>query len=397
MQPMNDLIDQPETTRTMNENTNETNDTDEPTESKEQEKNPFTSGAICLADLANAPLPKVDFVVERLAICARSRVTLFVGRAANGKSLTASYLAACVALNLPVFGKYEVRPGQVLHIDYEMGSLQTQLKYRQIVAGLGVDLDVAPGIWFRSFPGMRLDEPGARDHLARAVEDKQLVIIDPLCRATSASDNDPRIADVLAMCGELSNQLGVTFIFLHHLGKRLDVNGYGRGSSAIQDAAGCVLRVSSPERGRFLIEQVKAVPQPVAPLAFRIEEVGGLAPETRCARGLRLVEYDADSAPVITTTNKLDVRQEIIRHLEEHPDGMGSRSLRQATGGNTSRFVQSLRVLVAQGIVVARPDPNDLRKTTYVLVRNTPAFEPKAGQLIPFPGHHDQSDEGDDV
>lgn len=176
----------------------------------------------------------------------------------------------------------------------------------------------------------------------------------------------------------------------------MDVNGYGRGSSAIQDAAGCVLRVSSPERGRFLIEQVKAVPQPVAPLMFCIEEVGGIAPETRCARGLRLVEYDPDSSPVVAATNKTDVRQEIIRHLEEHPDGMSGRDLRKAVGGNTSRFVQSMRVLVAQNIVVVRPDPKDGRKQIYVLARNTDDFEPTNGTVIQFPSRRDES-EGDDV
>lgn len=264
-----------------------------------------------------------------------------------------------------------------------------------MVVGLGLDLDAAPGIWFRSYPALKLDEPDARVHLRQAMEGKQLVIIDPLSRATSATDNDPRIGDALAMTGELSNELGVAVVWVHHEGKRVGT-GYGRGSSAIQDSAGCVLRVSSPERGRFVVEQVKAVPHPVAPLMFEIEEVGGIAPETRRARGLRLVEYDPDATPVVAATNKTDVRAAIIAFLEGHPEGASGRDTRKAVGGNTSRFVQSMRVLIAQNIVVVRPDPKDGRKQIYMLARNSPDFEPTNGTVIQFPSRRDES-EGDDV
>lgn len=396
MHAMNELIEQTQSTDTdTKENENETTETNTPEQNTNAvEKNPFTTGAICLADLANEPLPNVEYVVERLPI-APGRPTVIFGQSGRGKTLFTSYIASCVALNLPLFAKYDVRAGEVLHLDYELGQHEMQVRYRQMVVGLGLDLDAAPGIWFRSYPGLRLDEPDARIHLRQAMAGKQLVIIDPLSRATSATDNDPRIGDALAMTGELSNELGVAVVWVHHEGKRVGT-GYGRGSSAIQDSAGCVLRVSSPERARFIVEQVKAVPHPVAPLMFEIEEVGGIAPETRRARGLRLVEYDPDASPVVAATNKTDVRQEIIRHLEEHPDGMSGRDLRKTVGGNTSRLIQSMRVLVAQNIVVVRPDPKDGRKQIYVLARNTDDFEPTQGTVIQFPGRRDES-EGDDV
>lgn len=395
MQAMTELIEQTESNTETQENENETTEANTQMHGHNAtEKNPFTTGAICLADLAHEPLPKVEYVVERLAI-APGRPTVIFGQSGRGKTLFTSYIASCVALNLPLFGKYDVRAGEVLHLDYELGQHEMQVRYRQMVVGLGLDLDAAPGIWFRSYPGVKLDEPDARAHLRQAMAGKQLVIIDPLSRATSATDNDPRIGDALAMTGELSNELGVAVVWIHHEGKRVGT-GYGRGSSAIQDSAGCVLRVSSPERGRFCVDQVKAVPHPVAPLMFEIEEVGGIAMETRRARGLRLVEFDPDAAPVLAATNKTDVRQEIIRHLEEHSDGMSGRDLRKAVGGNTSRFVQSMRVLVAQNIVVVRPDPKDGRKQIYMRARNADGFEPMNGTVIQFPGRRDES-EGDDV
>lgn len=396
MQAMNELTtEQPESTTETKENSDETTETntEQQDNNNETTKNPFTTGAICLADLANEPLPKVEYVVERLAI-APGRPTVIYGQSGRGKTLFTSYIASCVALNLPLFGRYDVRAGEVLHLDYELGRHEMEVRYRQMVVGLGLELDAAPGIWFRSYP-CRLDVEGAREHLRAAMAGKALLIVDPLAKATAASDVDPRVGDIIAMCGELSNELQVPVVFVHHEGKRVGT-GYGRGSSAIQDSAGCVLRVSSPERGRFVVEQVKAVPHPVAPLMFSIEEVGGIAPETRRARGLRLVEFDPDATPVIAATNKLDVRQEIIRHLEEHPDGMSGRDLRKAVGGNTSRFVQSMRVLVAQNIVVVRPDPKDGRKQIYVLARNTDDFEPTNGTVIQFPGRQHESGLNDD-
>ncbi len=395
MQAMNELIEQTENNIETKENENETTEANtQEQDTNQTEKNPFTSGAICLADLAHEPLPRVEYVAERLAI-APGRPTVIFGQSGRGKTLFTSYIASCVALNLPLFSKYDVRAGEVLHLDYELGQHEMQVRYRQMVVGLGLDLDAAPGIWFRSYPALKLDEPDARVHLRQAMEGKQLVIIDPLSRATSATDNDPRIGDALAMTGELSNELGVAVVWVHHEGKRVGT-GYGRGSSAIQDSAGCVLRVSSPERGRFVVEQVKAVPHPVAPLMFEIEEVGGIAPETRRARGLRLVEYDPDATPVVAATNKTDVRAAIIAFLEGHPEGASGRDTRKAVGGNTSRFVQSMRVLIAQNIVVVRPDPKDGRKQIYMLARNSPDFEPTNGTVIQFPSRRDES-EGDDV
>ncbi|GMV16714.1 MAG: hypothetical protein AMXMBFR56_49380 [Polyangiaceae bacterium] len=396
MQAMTELTtEQPASSNTIKDTNDETNDTSTQEQNdNEAAKNPFTTGAICLADLAHEPLPKVEYVVERLAI-APGRPTVIFGQSGRGKTLFTSYIASCVALNLPLFGRHDVRAGEVLHLDYELGAVEMQTRYRQMVVGLGLDLDAAPGIWFRSYPGVKLDEAAARAHLRQAMDGKQLFIIDPLSRATSATDNDPRIGDALAMTGELSNELGVAVVWVHHEGKRVGT-GYGRGSSAIQDSAGCVLRVSSPERGRFCVEQVKAVPHPVAPLMFQIEEAGGIASETRRARGLRLVEFDPDATPVVAATNKTDVRQEIIRHLEEHADGLSGRDLRKAVGGNTSRFVQSMRVLVAQSIVRVLPDPRDGRKQIYMMARNAPDFVPTNGTVIQFPGRRDES-EGDDV
>lgn len=399
MHAMNEHTEQPGTTNATEiteptkESENAQNSTNEATTNTTDQKNPFTTGAICLADMANTPLPNVEYVVERLAI-APGRPTVIFGQSGKGKTLFTSYLASCVALNLPLFGKHVVRPGEVLHLDYELGQREMDIRYRQMIVGLGHDLEAAPGIWFRSYPRMKLDDPNVREHLVRAMEGKQLVIIDPLSRATSATDNDPKIGDALAMTGELSNEMGVAVIWIHHEGKRVGT-GYGRGSSAIQDSAGCVLRVSSPERGQFLVEQVKAVPHPVAPFMFTVEEVGGTAPETKRARGLKLIEFDPEEKPSFVQSTKLDVRQEIIARLEEQPDGMSGRELRKSVGGNTQRFTQSLRVLVAQNIVVTRTDENDARKTIYVLNRNTPEFQPKAGQLIEFPRKPD-SDEGDE-
>lgn len=357
------------------------------------EKNPFTSGAVCMADLANDPLPTVDFLVERLGLSS-GRASLIYGTAGVGKSVVVSHIATAIALNRKLFDRYEAAPAETLWLDFELGQRECELRLRQQIEGFGASLEDAPGLSFRSFPRLRLDDPAARDHLLKAADGRGLIVIDPLSRATSCSENDARgVSDAIAMSGEISTQTGCVVLWVHHAGKRAS-SGL-RGSSTIMDAAQCVLRVTSPGPGRITLEQTKAVPIAVPPLFLQFEEVGGIAPETRRARGLRLVEYDPDE-PIEDKPQKPDARHQIIAILEEHREGASGRLLRKMVGGNTQRYVQSLRVLVAQEIVIAKPDPSDGRRTIYQLTRYSDDFEEKEGRVIEFPRRSD-SEEDDDV
>jgi hypothetical protein len=78
------------------------------------------------------------------------------------------------------------------------------------------------------------------------------VVIDSLrAAAPTIDENTSEARRALDMLGLVSDKTGATFLVLHHEGKPKD---YGdarmaaRGSSAIQDAAGCVLRLTPGQR-----------------------------------------------------------------------------------------------------------------------------------------------------
>lgn len=388
---------EPNSSATIKDHTNDSTDAELPSdvESTIDERapvNPFTSGAIVLSDLADKPLPKTDYLVERLGI-APGRPTLLYGPSGTGKTVVVTHIATCVALNRKLFDRYDVRASLVHMLDLELGENEMSVRLRQQVLGLGARLEDAPALSFRSFPRMRLDDPGARDALMRAAEGRGLIVIDPLSRATHCSENDARgVSDALALTTDVSVATGAVFLWVAHAGKKLS-SGM-RGSSTIRDASQCVLCVTSPGPGRITIEQTKAVPNVVAPVHLQLEEVGAVV--SGRAEGLRLVEYDPDETVTAPAANKLDVRQEIIRHLEENPEGLSGRDLRKNVGGNTARLIASTKILLAQRVLIVRPDPKDGRKQIYMLARNAPDFEPTSGTVIQFPGRRDES-EGDDV
>lgn len=304
-----------------------------------------------------------------------------------------THIATCVALNRKLFGRYDVRPSLVHMLDLELGENEMSVRLRQQVLGLGACLEDAPALSFRSFPRMRLDDPGARDALMRVAEGRGLIVIDNLARATTCSENDARgVSDALALTSEVSIATGCVVLVVAHSGKRMSQGM--RGSSTIRDASQCVLCVTSPGPGRITIEQTKAVPNVVAPVHLQIEEVGEVV--SGRAAGLSLFEYDPDETVTAPATNKLDVRQEIIRHLEENPEGLSGRDLRKKVRGNTARLIASTKILIAQRVVLVRPCPTDGRKQIYLLARNAPDFAPTNGQVIQFPSRRDDN-EGDDV
>lgn len=387
---------EPKSSATIKDNTSDATDPeslDAATASDERgDRNPFLTGSVVLSELANKPLPQTNYLIERLGI-APGRPTLLYGPSGTGKTVVVTHIATCVALNRKLFGRYDVRPSLVHMLDLELGENEMSVRLRQQVLGLSARLEDAPALSFRSFPRMRLDDPGARDALMRVAEGRGLIVIDPLSRATHCSENDARgVSDALALTTDVSVSTGAVFLWVAHAGKKLS-SGM-RGSSTIRDASQCVLCVTSPGPGRITIEQTKAVPNVVAPVHLQLEEVGAVV--SGRAEGLRLVEYDPDETVTAPAANKADVRQEIIRHLDENPDGLTGRDLRRKVGGNTTKLLLSTRILIAQRVIEVRPCPTDGRKQIYILVRNTPEHVPTNGQVIQFPSPRDES-ESDDV
>jgi hypothetical protein len=273
----------------------------------------------------------------------------------------------CVALGTPVLGSYPVQQGVVLHLDFELGPHDMEIRYRQLMHGAGRSLSDGGAIWWRSFPPVRLDDPEAREVFTRLAQAASLIVIDPYRPAINGSENDSGTAKVLGMLGEISSETGCTFVVVHHTGK----GGSARGSTAILDRAGCAWSVEETTAGTFSIRQTKRVPIPCEPLRYRIEDIGGTDPRTSRAQGLRLVETE----PVVQLQKPDEVVARILDALAETgAAGLLASDLKLLVGGDPRTYHAKLNQLLAEGRVERSRDPSDGRRHTYRLGFNGPGL-----------------------
>ena len=77
-------------------------------------------------------LPRNRYLIERLEI-QKGQLGLLMGRGDSGKSFFLQYLAACFAYEKPLFGKFPIAGGKVVHIDGEQGEVISEKRYRRFV------------------------------------------------------------------------------------------------------------------------------------------------------------------------------------------------------------------------------------------------------------------------
>jgi hypothetical protein len=208
-----------------------------------------------LLDVANifAPLPPVNYLCQALDV-APGAPLLIAGYGYSGKTVSAQDLALAVATGTMVWGRFPVRSGRVLHIDYEQGTYLTCMRYQRLARARGIDprelegrLRVAP------LPEWYLDGD-VHDRLARLCKGVDLVIVDSFRAACPSTDENSSEARVpLDRLLRVSDATGVTPAVIHHARKPIkDAQGGARmsirGSGALFDACGAVL-VFAAEKG----------------------------------------------------------------------------------------------------------------------------------------------------
>lgn len=250
-------------------------------EREEQEKQRRElMGSLLQAGDIFAPLPPVNWLCEALDMAPGAPI-LFAGYGFSGKTVSAQDLALAVATGTPAWGRFPVRPGRVLHVDYEQGTHLTRLRYQRLAQARGIDPRALDGrLVLAPLPPWYLDGDSG-DVLTRLCEGFDLVIVDSFraaCPHTDENASDSRIP--LDRLGRMSEKTGVAPVVIHHARKPVrDAQGGARmsvrGSGALYDACGSVL-VFAAEKGEpttVAHEKARITGRPHADFQLWIEDV----------------------------------------------------------------------------------------------------------------------------
>jgi AAA domain len=161
------------------------------------------------------PLPPVEWLVRGILV-APGAPTIVAGYGYSGKSVATAALALSVATGRRLWGKFEVRRGRVLHLDYEQGRRLTLERYQRMCFADAIDPSELPHgqLEMGMLPSVGLDKVG---DLERFGEGRALVIVDSW-RAShpSVDENSSEVRVTLDRMSIASEKTKAVFLFLHH-------------------------------------------------------------------------------------------------------------------------------------------------------------------------------------
>jgi hypothetical protein len=312
-----------------------------------------------------AALPPTPWVSRGLQL-GPGRPTLIAGYGASAKTLAAQALALAVAVGQPAWRHFEVERGQVRHFDYEQGFRATAKRYQRLAMGMHIDEhDVGSNLQLAVFPDVFLTDSRASDLFASAVHGCALAIVDAFRGAIPGADeNDSNVRVYLDHLTRASEQTGCTFVVIHHAGKPKDGHGdartVARGSSAIFDAAGCVLLLSAKGRGEpRLVQQVK---QPAEAEGGGLEDfrlaVEDVPTEHAGITGVRVVYQACEQKEKSSAEAVFEQQaQRILEFVRDNPR-CSAHALKAKLGLSGSRASELLAVLVEEGRIHELPGRN---------------------------------------
>lgn len=198
---------------------------------------------------------------------APGRPNLLSGPSSGAKTMLAQSLLLSLAARRHLWSCWEPldRPLVCAHLDVDLGQDDLEFRYRRLLAGWpGAPItadDLRARLKFISFPNPRIDlmSEGARDMLKRQLEGVDLCFGDALRGLADGDENSSEYRRALDTAAAISNDTKVVFLFAHHTGnpmtdargKAVEDDKHGRGSSAIKDGAGTILRIGGSKlRGR---------------------------------------------------------------------------------------------------------------------------------------------------
>lgn len=305
-----------------------------------------------------APLPAVPWLCQALDAAPGAPV-LVAGYGFTGKTLAIQDLALAVASGSPAWGRFPVRRGRVLHLDYEQGSHLTRQRYQRLARGRGIDsAALEDRLVLAPMPAWYLDNDG-EDELARLADAFELVVVDSF--RAGAPHTDENVSDAripLDRLTRISEATGCTTVVVHHARKPTQ-NAQGgarmtvRGSGALYDACGSVL-VFTGEKGEPVSvahEKARITGRTHADFRLRIEDV---EIDGDPVAGLRVSVLEAPTAVAApSSANRFaNLKQRVLEFVRDA--GMvagGASSLRARLGCRKEDILAAVAELEAEGLV----------------------------------------------
>lgn len=244
-------------------------------------------------------------------------LSLLAAKRGVGKSALALWLENCVATGgpWPDAEKWPDAagsgvPGYALHLESE--SFQGGHADRIRQWGLKADRILFMGR--DGLASVKLEDEEGLEGVRRVVAfyGVKLVVIDALRRATSADENDSRLASILAAWADLARDCNCAFLLLHHMGKGYDGTRPPtiddlRGTSAIADVARSAIGLWTPDPTRPAV--VAAVQMKASLLSAADAEACKFSFDFDPAGGL---DFDVPAPEPPRDVTELDRAEELI-------------------------------------------------------------------------------------
>lgn len=167
-------------------------------------------------DLENEP-PPVEWLIPDLEI-GPGRTNMTAGFGNDGKTTISQQRNFDIALGRKLFGHFDVRRGDVLHLDYDGAGAIMLENYARLCRGHGIDRRELAQHLHVARPNKPLTDPDSYDWLCWLAEGYAYCSIDALVAACPGLDENAvkEIVVPLYLLERVSNATGVTFDVVHH-------------------------------------------------------------------------------------------------------------------------------------------------------------------------------------
>lgn len=270
------------------------------------------------------------------------KVVTWFAEGGSLKTWGALDLAIAVASGRPWLGKFPVRTGPSLYLDWEDGPYEVARRIYMLTGGADV-----PNLGYR-YAGPQIDKEAFWQELAGFVKARgiTLVMCDSLNAAMpgDAEENDTRFAQGVKLAGKFT-EIGCTVGFVHHANKQ----GSIRGTSAIRDASDVVFgfepvsETDDLKRMRMVCNKPGPQKRP-KPINVELAADG--------ATGVKLGTFEDEAHDTgRNATKAVDVKAAILLAISQKPM-CGYREIAEATGLGEDPVRDALRIMKENGTVV---------------------------------------------
>lgn len=297
-------------------------------------------------DVLFQPLEEPDYLIE--GVIRRGSLTELVAYGSSGKSWMKSDAGLSVATGLAWLGRFPVKQGRALLLDWENGLYEERRRLQAIARAR--NLTDVQGIDVASMPSVYMTDPAFETEVMALAQRYDLIVIDTLKAASPGVDeNDSNIRVGLDALRRIAEKTGCAFLVLVHSKKTsgsattIDPREAGRGSSAIFDAADAVLHCTYVEGEPLKIVQTKSrLGRPVEPFQVSIVDTEN--------GGVSVIASDMISASGSASDDferRCDEALAIVRDLPS----VSSRVVRERMGCRYQTTVAALEMLERHGAV----------------------------------------------